>query len=433
MKAWQAALVLAALHAILAIGYATLTPYRASGRILMQGNVPAMDIGAPDERQHANYVQRLLEGRGLPVFSPRDPNLYETYQSHQPPLYYLLAAAWSRALGLNRVDTPEAGLAIRLLNALIGAAGVWGLFLAGKWLDGDDRTGLLTAAIGGLLPMACALSGAVSNDPLLIALCTYSLAFLIRAASNDPGRADLWWGAALAGLAMATKTSGLALLPALLAAVWLTHLRQKIGLAASAGPVLLALAIVAPWWIRNAALYGDPLAAKAFQDAFVGSMQAAQGIERLGLAGYWAEVTRGTWCSFIGVFGYWDIWLEPSVYAAAAALASLLAVLGLARLRTERPAGLLVGALFGMAVVALFVRFNTQYFQAQGRYLYPAIASFAVWLAFGARQLPMRRWMPAVATALLLALNVVALRSLPGEFKLRLEDGNGHATTVNPG
>ncbi|MEJ5169517.1 MAG: hypothetical protein WHU10_00875, partial [Fimbriimonadales bacterium] len=104
MKAWQAAVVLVALHAILAIGYASLTPYRAAGRILLQGHAPAQDIGAPDERQHANYVQRLLDGGGLPVFDPKDPNLYETYQSHQPPLYYVLAAGWCRALGIDRVD-----------------------------------------------------------------------------------------------------------------------------------------------------------------------------------------------------------------------------------------------------------------------------------------------------------------------------------------
>ncbi|MFN3684737.1 MAG: DUF2142 domain-containing protein [Fimbriimonadaceae bacterium] len=429
MKAWQAAVVLAALHAILAIGYAALTPYRASGRILLQGNVPAMDIGAPDERQHANYVQRLLDGRGLPVFDPKDPSLYETYQSHQPPLYYLVAAGWCRALGLDRVDVPEAGLAFRLLNALIGAIGVWGLFLAGRWLDGDDRTGLLAAAIGGLLPMGCALSGAVSNDPLLIALCTYSLAFLIRATSGRPGRHDLWWGAALAGLAMATKTSGAALLTALAAAAWLSNRSRDRRLAASAGPLLLAVAIVSPWWVRNAILYGDPLAAKAFQDAFVGSMQASQGIARLGLAGYWTEVVRGTWCSFVGVFGYWDIWLEPIVYVAAAVVAALLGVLGLVRWRSERPAGLTVAAVFGLAVLALFVRFNMQYFQAQGRYLYPAIASFSVWLAFGARQLPFQRWLPAAAAGFLLALNVSALRSLPAEFKLRTDGGTATSET----
>ena len=435
MKAWQAAVVLAALHAILAIGYATLTPYRASGRILLQGNVPAMDIGAPDERQHANYVQRLLEGRGLPVFNPKDPNLYETYQSHQPPLFYIVAAAWCKALGLDRVDAPEAGLAFRLLNALIGAAGVWGLFLAGKWLDGVEATGLTAAAIGGLLPMGCALSGAVSNDPLLIALCTYSLAFLVRAVSGRAGRGDLWWAAALAGLAVATKTSGVALLPALLVAAWLAHGGRHRGrrLAASVGPFLLALAIVSPWWVRNAILYGDPLAAKAFQDAFAGSMQASQGIERLGLAGYWMEVLRGTWCSFVGVFGYWDIWLDAPVYALAAILAGLLAVLGLVRLRVERPAGLLVATVFGLAVVALFVRFNMQYFQAQGRYLYPAIASFSIWLAFGARQAPFRRWMPAVSAALLLALNVSALRTLPAEFKFRLGDTVPPGERRNPG
>ncbi len=412
--------MLVALHAILAIGYASLTPYRAAGRILLQGHAPAQDIGAPDERQHANYVQRLLDGGGLPVFDPKDPNLYETYQSHQPPLYYVLAAGWCRALGIDRVDVPEAGFAFRLFNVLIGAAGVWGLFLAGRWLQGREETGLLAAAIGGLLPMGCALSGAVSNDPLLITLCTYSMAFLIRAVSERPGRGDLWWAAALAGLAMFTKTSGVALVPALLVGGWMVG-RRTGARVATLGPTALALAIVSPWWVRNTLLYGDPLAAGAFQQAFGGAMQASQGIERVGLAGYWAEVLRGTWCSFVGVFGYWDIWLDATVYGIAALVTAVLALLAVLRWRSERPAALAVAAVFGLVVALLFVRFNMQYFQAQGRYLYPAIAAIAVGLAFGAGRLPGGRWHPLVAGALLLALNVSALRSLPAEFKLRIE------------
>ncbi|MEJ5169516.1 MAG: DUF2142 domain-containing protein, partial [Fimbriimonadales bacterium] len=312
------------------------------------------------------------------------------------------------------------GFAFRLFNVLIGAAGVWGLFLAGRWLQGREETGLLAAAIGGLLPMGCALSGAVSNDPLLITLCTYSMAFLIRAVSERPGRGDLWWAAALAGLAMFTKTSGVALVPALLVGGWMVG-RRTGARVATLGPTALALAIVSPWWVRNTLLYGDPLAAGAFQQAFGGAMQASQGIERVGLAGYWAEVLRGTWCSFVGVFGYWDIWLDATVYGIAALVTAVLALLAVLRWRSERPAALAVAAVFGLVVALLFVRFNMQYFQAQGRYLYPAIAAIAVGLAFGAGRLPGGRWHPLVAGALLLALNVSALRSLPAEFKLRIE------------
>ncbi|MCX7800283.1 MAG: glycosyltransferase family 39 protein [Fimbriimonadales bacterium] len=423
MRAWQAALVLAALHAILAAGYALLTPYRTAGRVLMQGNAPALDIGAPDERQHANYVQRLLEGSGLPVFNPEDPNLYESYQSHQPPLYYALAAGWSRLVGLASAVDPEAGFRLRLLNVLIGSLGVWGLFLAGRWLTMDDRTGLMAAAIGGLLPMGCALSGAVSNDPLLIALCTFSLAFQIRATSERAGRYDLWWAALFAGLAMLTKTSGVALLPGLALAAWWSGRRrpEKRGWLRALGPALLAVAVVLPWWIRNSLLYGDPLAARAFQQAFTGAMQASQGMERVGVAGYWLEVVKGTWCSFVGVFGYWDIWLDPRLYAASALAAALGLAASLVRLRLERPAGLWVAAVFGVCVLALFVRFNLQYFQAQGRYLHPAIAAFAVWIAFGATSPRARLWPLGVAALALLALNVHALRSLPAEFKIRSE------------
>src|SRR5262249_24898870 len=81
--------------------YATGTPYRQAGVLLSYGHSKANDIGAPDERQHVNYVIHLLEGKGFPVFNPEDPNLYETYQSHQPPAFYLLEAAWCKALGVS--------------------------------------------------------------------------------------------------------------------------------------------------------------------------------------------------------------------------------------------------------------------------------------------------------------------------------------------
>ena len=83
--------------AVLASWYATTTPYRQPGHLMNQRGPdgrPAQipDIGAPDDRQHANYIHHLLNTNSFPVLRPDSPDLGETYQSHQPPLYYLLAA-----------------------------------------------------------------------------------------------------------------------------------------------------------------------------------------------------------------------------------------------------------------------------------------------------------------------------------------------------
>ena len=49
--------LLALTHIVLAITYANIAPYRQPGFILGWGRPqPTNDIGAPDERAHANYL-----------------------------------------------------------------------------------------------------------------------------------------------------------------------------------------------------------------------------------------------------------------------------------------------------------------------------------------------------------------------------------------
>ena len=129
---WVLAALVAA-HVLLALVYAARTPYRQSGVILGMGRAPANDIGAPDERQHANYIQHLLDGKGFPVFDPEDPELYESYQSHQPPLYYLLAAGWAKATGVADVSLPSAAMRLRALSSIFGGATVVGVFFLCLW------------------------------------------------------------------------------------------------------------------------------------------------------------------------------------------------------------------------------------------------------------------------------------------------------------
>src|SRR6185295_4224512 len=126
MRDWAPLAVVAVLFVACCVAFNSVTPYRKPGFLLHQRNptdgrpVPVPDVGAPDERQHANYVKSLLDGKGFPVLKPGDPNLYESYQAHQPPLYYALASAWCKAFGID--PTAEGGTGLRLLNTLIGLA-----------------------------------------------------------------------------------------------------------------------------------------------------------------------------------------------------------------------------------------------------------------------------------------------------------------------
>jgi 4-amino-4-deoxy-L-arabinose transferase-like glycosyltransferase len=441
MARWPLMLLLL-LYAILALRLAAVTPYRQAGVLLHQrsqgASLAVPDVGAPDERQHANYIAHLREGKGFPVLVPGSPDLGETYQSHQPPLYYLLAAGWSRLVGADPTD-PEAGFRLRLLNILVGAGTVVGVFMACLWGLGPGRgeaVGLAASAVAALMPMVLALNAAVGNDPLLYLLCTWTVAICLGAVRTGWTAKGPVLAGVLAGLAMLTKTSALALLPTIALALWLSPAPERgAGMHPKVRALLLAfvpfLVLAAPWWMRNNALYGDPLAMRAFNAAFVGSPQAAAFVAAFGPWGYWVEMV-GWWTlrSFFGAFGYMDIFLPVPVYAVATGIALVLAgawIWQWARGPKEERAFHRVVLAFLVVVGLLFVQFNMTYFQGQARYLYPAIASIAIVFGVGAVRL-VGRWAWAVLAGLLLALDLYVAAILPGEFERRMGPSGVAAT-----
>ncbi len=437
---------LIAAHIILALSFASATPWRQGGLVRINPSVEK-DIGAPDERQHANYIFRLANGEGFPAFNPSDPNLYENYQSHQPPAYYLFAAGWSKLAMASDVETKETGFKLRFLSALLGAATVAGAFFLAFWGFKREDVGLAAAAFAALLPMFVALSGAVSNDPLLIACCTWVLALCARGIRRGWTWKLVIGVGALTGLALMTKTTAVALFPALLVAA-LVPQEKKPTMAMAAALLGVALLVAAPWWVRNQSLYGDPLAMKAFTDAFQGSAQKEQIVGMIAQSGdgsaeltYWKDWV-GWWTvrSFFGVFGYMDIWMnssgaaisqkDPNVLYRFLLVGFIVSFLGWVlatskpEWKKEWPVQLLNGV-FLAVIVLLFVRFNSQYFQAQARYLLPAMGPIACGVGIGLAFLFKKRSSGAwVAIAVvLLGVNLYALSNLSGEFDKRIEAG----------
>jgi len=467
-------------HVVLAANYAAVTPYRQAGALLGLGKPQKVkDIGAPDERQHVNYIRHLLDGEGFPVFEPNDKNLYETYQSHQPPAFYVLGAMWCKVLGASNLEEKDAGLRLRALNVILGAGTVAGVFFLAFWGFRNSEVALGAASFAAFLPMFTALSGAVSNDPLLILLCTWVLAvtaLCLRDGWRYPRIAVI---GVLTGLALLTKTTALALVPVLVLAVFLPQevdpyyeqeeserpieTIEKIYRSKKKMPALkmmlvaaaIALCMVTPWWVRNQQLYHDPFAITAFNSAFKGSAQKSDivaGIAAMNPDGsseltYWKDWV-GWWTarSFFGVFGYMDIWMNErgtsftGVSQAGAAPNTLyrllLAVTVLCLLgwlialtkdhwKETRPIQIMNAAFF-LVVLLLFLRFNMQYFQAQARYLLPALGPIACAVSVGAWQLLgkyQKFAFPAIAI-LFLGVNVFALQKLPDEFSKRIEAGN---------
>lgn len=425
--------------------FASSTPYRTAGVLRHQGGAPAGDIGAPDERQHANYIIHVKEGKGFPVLKPGSEDLYETYQAHQPPLYYLLMSVVPGDLA-----SPDGGFAARMVSALFGIATILGVFFAVLWGSGRQEWGLAAAAFG-LMPMHVALCSAISNDPMLYAICTWTLALLALVLRDGINWKLALGVGALIGAGMLTKTTAIALLPtAALAAYLSMRSAEKKPIVPALAALAIPLLIAGPWLLRNQGLYGDPLALNAFKEAFVGSPQASDFIREVGASTYWLNfVMWWTLRSLIGVFGYMDIFLfeaagmETSNLAYLVLIVTLFALAFLGDLAWLKPREdeetpehqskfFWVLGVFFVVVLILFLRFNAQYFQGQGRYLYPAfVALAAVWGAGTAWMFKGRAaWAWTAPLALLALLNLVALQGMKQQFKSRVALGTAQATLI---
>ncbi|CAN5476759.1 hypothetical protein BH11ARM1_BH11ARM1_12970 [soil metagenome] len=431
---------------VISAKFASETPWRTGGVVLSMGHAPAKDIGAPDERQHANYIRNLANGEGFPVFNPTDPNLYESYQSHQPPAFYVLATGYSRLLALDlqsSLDSNDTGFKLRLLNCFVGVFAVLGIYFLGSW-GFTPGVGLAAAAFAGFLPMFCALCGSVGNDPMLVALCSWVLAFCALGIKQG------WnWKIALAagiltGIAILTKSSAIGLLPVLLVAALLPQ-TKKPSLSMAACTAIIALAIAGPWLARNQRLYGDPLAAKAFTQAFKGSAQKEMIVGVISAPGNTnPEMTSwkdwvGWWTarSFVGAFGYMDIWMNESGLAnretdkntlyrlmlVGLGIAALGWVLSFGKPEYRKDwAVQMINGVFLLIILASFVRFNMQYFQAQARYLLPALGPLACGFGIGLNVLLKNRSVLvfAILAIALVGIDVYALNMLPDQFKARV-------------
>jgi 4-amino-4-deoxy-L-arabinose transferase-like glycosyltransferase len=398
------ALVLA-VHLAIAVQYATRIP----------------PYNAPDEPAHANYARHVASTASLPVlragdwdaallerlkaerFPPAADVSTIRYESHQPPLYYLLAAPLA-AGGV---------VAMRLGSVAIGAVALVALYLVARALIADQPTALLALALAALVPQHVAVFASVSNDGLteLWLSLLLLLSVVLRRVGTTGRRAALV--GVLTGLAMLTKLSGWVAAPLAAAALLLapTKAGRKGAHVLVAGAA--AAALVAPWLLRGALVYGfdDPLGLRR-HDEVVGGQQLTTAADLPGMA---VTLFRSFW----GQFGWMGVLMDERVYLALGALSGLVAtgVLlwlmpwgGLWR-ESDRRGWSLAGLLLGGVVVAT-VAYNARYLQPQGRYLFPAMAALAPLAAVGLRELiSERQRVPLyVAVALsLVALDLVAL------------------------
>ena len=417
--------------------------YLALG-LLYAVSTPAWQV--PDEPAHYNYVRFVAEKGYLPELLPGDyPHEYLEeiksrrfppdmsidpirYESHQPPLYYLLAVGVYR-VALWPLNVPT-HLALRVFSLVLGV----GALMAGYQVvraiyPTEPRLALGTIAFAATLPMHIAMTAAINND--VLAECLLNAIIWQVAAMNPTSwrpKRSIALGVLL-GLAFLTKMQTyVAFGVVLFALVWDTldprhpscspdwrKAASHVGLILGA-----ALLVALPWLVRNAGLYGitDPLGMVRHDEVVLGQLTTRQHVARVGWPTLLREFVGTSFRSFWGVFGWMGVPLDQRIYSGLALLSAMVFAGLLINLfrpgkQTDQvpPAtkrGLAILAVWALLTMLGYIWYNAaKYVQHQGRYLFPALVPWGLAYTLGLRELFRRR--PWGFVALLGSIIVVLL------------------------
>ena len=376
----------------------------------------------PDEPAHYNYIAHIATERRFPVLQMGDydeaylqrlkaekfPQALSIepvrYESHQPPLYYLIAVPFYW-LGQGHL------LALRLLGVALGAGVVLLIYQCAQTVaPRSPHIALGAAAFAAFLPMHSALMASVNNDALADLVIAATVLILLRwqqrAATGESkeGYGALLAAGVLIGLGFLTKATTYILLPVAVAVVALNALRPDgaagTGLRKQAGRVGLlaapALLLGLPWWIRNSLLYGnlDVLGLRWHDEVVTGQPTAAGWIAENGWWAYWERAWTFTSKSFWGVFGWLGVFMDARIYTFLLIL-SAMAALGIMFAFWRRTAGggiawrdfisspWMTLILLWSAAFAAYGWYNLGFIQHQGRYLFPALPAWSLFFALG--------------------------------------------------
>jgi 4-amino-4-deoxy-L-arabinose transferase-like glycosyltransferase len=333
---------------------------------------------APDEPAHFAYVQELATG-SLPSSPPAFDRL--NYEYHQPPLYYLTAAAASRLAGATDVElsfdynddfsfTRPGARAFRsapplqlVLPARVTTL-LWGVLLAAASLGLTWRvTGQRSFTAGAFLlaPQLLFISGSINNDAAVAALSSLTLLILLNCIREKSASAA-WWSASGFALALFAKGSALFLLAPLMIAFLLLIRRGALRIAF----LLISAwaAAVAVWvgfgWIRFGHLtppvpHGSPgdLVRLMTDPGWVGSL----------FVSFWAKLG---WLNTPLPLGWYGWFALQSIIVLAGAAA-------LFRRRQDRDEIWILSAAIGGNIALIVGYMLLRDWQPQGRYLFPSI------------------------------------------------------------
>ena len=391
----------------------------------------------PDEPAHYNYVKSLAESHRFPVLEVGDyPHEYLEeikaakfpdhmsidpirYESHQPPLYYLLAAPIYR-LTLS-LSLRAQVVVLRLLSLAFGGGLLVVCYLTVKDVfPGDEVLALATTGLVATIPMHIAMSAAINNDTLAELILALILLVLVKLQKEGLTRQRGMALGLLLGLGLLTKSTTYLAFPLVLLAVFTSEgYRRDSAVRLIAVSFGLALAISWWWFLRNLLIYGsfDIFGWRRHDAIVVG--QPRTGSFDLAAAKHFLSVS---FKSFWAQFGWMGILVDERIYLTlflVSALAGLGFLLFVSKnllhrdlLSHHQKVSLsLLGSAF-LLVFASDLGYNLKFIQAQGRYLFPAIVPICLFFVMGLRELMKREYEKLFFSLMywgFLALDIVCL------------------------
>lgn len=378
---------------------------------------------APDEPAHFNYIRAIAETGSLPVLQRGDydqdylekikaakfPTSLSIdgirYESYQPPLYHLAATPIYLIARVGGLDV--AVIALRFLSIILGAVLLYVVYRIIQEIFPDDHL-LALATVGAMavIPQHIAVSASISNDiaaELVVALLLWVA--VRRVHNNISDNRFVILGGILYGAALLTKTTAYVPAGALLTGAEIARWRlSKLPFSLSAFRFqlyvfLLALALFSPWLIHGALTYGiaDPLGIMRHDAIVLGQPTTAEMIARYGFNHIAFDYFAVTFKSFWGQFGWMGVLINDRLYVVlmvltgVAAFGALLWALKIVRHREllKESQHWLVGLLILLLATGFadYIAYNFKFFQLQGRYLFPAAISIALFLVIGLREL----------------------------------------------
>jgi 4-amino-4-deoxy-L-arabinose transferase-like glycosyltransferase len=397
---------------------------------------------ASDELWHYPMVKYLADhGLQLPPQDPANPGAWRQ-EGSQPPLYYILSAILTAGIdtsdmemvrrinphadiGVVRPDGnanmivhrtemeafPWRGTAlavhiIRFLSIALGLAIILVTFqLAREIFPDQPLIALGAAALNAFLPMFLFISASVNNDNLSNLLGNLLILLIVRLlkVTGLPHWRDYALLGVVTGAGLLAKLNIGLMIPLVALALLIVTIRLRnwrplvIG-----GAISGALTVViAGWWYwRNWQLYGDPTGLNMFL-SIVGRRAIPANLAQL-----WSErhsFTQAYW----GFFGGMNVPMDEAIYLifnliGGVALIGAIIYITYALVSKRHPLTWWLPAavtiIWPVITFVSFLRWTTETPASQGRLIFGALSSIAMWMAVG-----LTWWLPSRIRPLVMA------------------------------